>query len=132
MLHISFEITCPPPPELLAPPPPPPPLPLFLSSWTASRLIPVARHLLYLKMFQTMPLHVSLICFKLKFLPKNMHVDCIGVELHLPAKLAPIPLTLVNYALLIFATHICQFFSHRSLEKTFAALTTIHTYCKKK
>ena len=59
-----------------------------------------------------------------------MYVDCLGVGLHLPAKLAPIPLTLVNYALLIFTTHISQFFSHCSLEKTFAALTTINTYKK--
>ena len=128
---MSFEITCPPPPELLAPPPPPPPLPLFLSSWTASRLIPVARHLLYLKIIETIPACISDMSQTL-YMYIIIYVDCLGVEFHLPAKLASIPLTLVNYALLIFATHICQFFSHRSLEKTFAALTTIHTYCKKK
>ena len=57
---------------------------------------------------------------------------CFGIGFHLPAKLAPIPLSLVNYALLIFTTYISQFFSHSSFEKTFAALATIHAYFTKK
>ena len=60
-----------------------------------------------------------------------MYLEFFGIGFHLPAKLAPIPLSLVNYALLIFTTYISQFFSHRSLEKTFAALATIHTYFPK-
>lgn len=41
--------------------------------------------------------------------------------------LAPIPLPLVNYAVLLLATRVRQVLAHRPLEEALAALATVHT-----